>query len=113
MERQIYESVKLVLDRLGIGISGAIDAFSRWAYAELIICLVLGLLAGVSLFVLVRILPKYLKGRDEVAVALVYIAGVTIFLVLGVLFLDQLFVAVKAMVSPKAYAIMKLLSLIK
>jgi len=112
MGEQIYESVKLVLDKLGIGMSEAISAFSRWAYAELIICLVLGLLTGVSLFVLVKILPRYLKGRDEVAVALVYIAGVTIFLVLGVLFLDQLFIAIKAAVSPKAYAIKKLFELI-
>jgi len=112
MKGQIYESIKLVLDKLGIGMNEAIDAFSRWAIAEVGICLILGLLVGISLFILTRILPEYLRDKDEMTRAFLYIAGVTAFFVLGVLFLDQLFIAIKAIASPKAYAIKKLLELI-
>ena len=111
MREQAYESVRLVLDKLGVGINEAVDAFSRWAVAEVVICLMLGLLVSISLFTLVKILPKYLGDKDEIVRAVFYTAGVTVFFVLGILFLDQLCVAVKAVVSPKAYAIKNFLSL--
>ena len=112
MKGQIYESIKLVLDKLGIGMNEIIDAFSKWAIAEVGICLVLGILASMSLFILIKILPKYLRDKDEMTRAFLYIVGITVFFVLGVLFLDQLFIAIKAIASPKAYAIKKLFELI-
>ena len=112
MEKQIYESVKFILDKFGIGMNEAIDAFSRWAIAEVGICLILGILAGISLFILIKILPKCLRDKDEVTRSLSYITGITIFLILGILFFDQLFIAIKAIASPKAYAIKKLFELI-
>jgi len=112
MREQAYESVRLVLDKLGVGINEAIDAFSRWAVAEVVICLMLGLLVSISLFILVKTLPKYLRDKDEIMRAVLYTAGVAVFLILGILFLDQLCVAVKAVVSPKAYAIKRLFELI-
>jgi len=112
MKEQIYESIKLVLDKLGIGMNEAIDAFSRWVIAEVGICLILGILASVSLFILIKILPEYSKNKDEITRSLFYITGITVFLILGILFLDQLFIAIKAIASPKAYAIKKLFELI-
>jgi len=112
MERQIYESVKLVLDRLGIGISGAIDAFSRWAIAEVVICLMLGFLVAFGLFVLLKVLPKCLEDMVEEGQILIYIFFIILLFVLGALFLDQLFIAIKAIASPKAYAIKKLFEFI-
>jgi len=87
----------------------AINAFAKWAWAEAIFCFILGLLG----IFLIKITSKLCKDMNENEDAFICAICAIIIVIWGIVFLIQLNITIKAIISPEAYAIWKILKICK
>jgi len=113
MNNETLQTVELVLNKLGITLSEGINAFTKWAWAEIVNCFILGFLIILGLIFLIKILPKILPDLEEVDKFIICLIFGCILAALVISFLFQLEGFIKAIISPKAYAIKQILECIR